>query len=189
MPEDKLSFIPKKTFSSPVFKSKGAGFFAIFSFVVFLISLLLYGGLFFYRNDLNKQITLLSDSLLRSKASMDIPLINNLIQTSGKLTASKALLAQHRVITPIFDLLEENTLTEIRFKDFSFSVSKDTGPLVSMSGTAKSYSALAVQGEIFEGSKNIKSAVFSGLNLSDKGIVNFDVKLTLDPSTLIYKAE
>lgn len=189
MPEDKLSFIPKKSFEKPLYKRSGPGLFLIFSFLLLLLSGLIYGGTILYRNNLKKQIDLLSDSLKRAKAAFEFPLINELFNASEKINSSKIILEKHTTLAPVFNLLENSTLKDIRFNNFKYSLSEDQEPTVLMDGTAKSYSSLASQGEIFEKNKNIKNVSFTNLGLSDKGTINFTVTLILDPIIIAYKAE
>lgn len=189
MPEDKLSFIPKKTFAGPVYKSRGPGLFLVFSFLILLISGVFYGGLFFYGNTLQKQVTGLSSSLERVKVAFELPLINELFTISEKINSSKILLSQHRTLLPVFDLLEKLTLKDVRFKSFRFSFSKESGPLILMDGQTKNYSTLASQGDILGKDKNIKKVSFSNLSLGSKGMVNFTIHLVLEQSILNYKGD
>ena len=189
MPEDKISFIPKKTFERPFYKRSGPGFFLTSSFLLLLLSGLICGVAILYRNSLKKQVDLLSDSLERAKAAFEIPLINKLFNISEKIKTSKILLEQHKTIVPVFDLLEKSTLKDVRFNNFKYSFSKDKKPIISMKGMARSYSSLALQGKAFEEEKNIKNVSFFGLNLGDKGTINFNVTLVLDPSLVFYKTE
>jgi len=189
MPEDKLSFIPQKTFEPAFYKRRGPGIIIVFSFLLFFISISAYGALFLYKNSLDKEIGVLTDSLERAKAAFELPLINEINQTSEKIDYSKKLLEQHVSLAPIFDFLGQNTLKDARFKSFKYSIAKNENPTVSLEGLAKDYSTIAVQEDIFEKDKNIKSVLFSGLGLGEKGIINFSVKLTFDPSMLIYKIE
>jgi hypothetical protein len=189
MPEDKLSFIPQKTFEPTFYKRRGPGIIIVFSFLLFFISISAYGALFLYKNSLNKELNILTESLERAKAGFELSLINEVNQTSEKINYSKKLLEQHVSSVPIFDFLEKNTLKDVRFKSFKYSIAKNENPTVLLEGLSKNYSLLALQGDIFEKDKNIKSVLFSRLNLGEKGLINFTVKLILDPSMLIYKIE
>jgi hypothetical protein len=168
MPEDKLSFIPQKSLEPAFYKGRGPGIIFVFLFLLFLISISAYGALFLYKNSLSKEISALADSLEKAKAAFELSLINEVNQTSEKIDYSKKLLEQHISPLPIFDFLEKNTLKDIRFKDFKYSIVKDGSLTVLLNGTAKSYSDLALQGDIFEKDKNIKSVLFSRLNLGEK---------------------
>jgi len=189
MPEDKLSFIPQKTFEPAFYKRRGPGIIIVFSFLLFFISISAYGALFLYKNSLNKEVNVLTDSLERAKAAFELSLINEVNQTSEKIDYSKKLLEQHVSLVSIFDFLEKNTLKDIRFKSFKYSIVKDENPTVLLEGAAKNYSTIAVQENIFEKDKNIKGVLFSGLSLGEKGMINFAVKLIFDPSMLIYKVK
>lgn len=189
MPEDKLSFIPQKTFEPAFYKRRGLGIVIVFSFLLFFISISAYGALFLYKNSLNKETNVLTDSLERAKAAFELPLINEVNQTSEKIDYSKKLLEQHVSLVPVFDFLEKNTSKDVRFKNFKYSSVQNENPTVLLDGSAKNYSTLAFQGDIFEKDKNIKGVLFSSLGLGEKGMINFAVKLIFDPSMLIYKAE
>ena len=58
-----------------------------------------------------------------------------------------------------------------------------------MKGEAPSYADLAIQADQFEKNENIKSVLFSGLSLGDKGQVLFTVKMMIGQPFIIYKAE
>jgi hypothetical protein len=189
MPEDKLSFIPQKTLEPAFYKRRGPGIIIVFSFLLFFISISAYGALFLYKNNLNKEINVLTDSLERAKAAFELSLINEVSQTSEKINYSKKLLEQHTSLVPVFDFLEKNTLKDISFKSFKYSIAKNENPIVLLDGSAKNYSILALQGDIFEKDKNVKSVLFSGLGLGEKGMISFAVKLILDPSMFIFKIE
>lgn len=187
MPEDKLSFIPQKTIEPFFYKRRGLGIFAVFFFLIFLVSLLLYGGMFVYKNNLKKEVNNLAASLERAKAAFEISLINELNQLANKINVTKKLLETHITPAPLFDFLEKNTLKDIRFKSFKYSVDNSGNLIVLLEGVAKDYSSLALQGDVFEKEENIKEVSFSGLSLSDQGLVNFNVKLSLAPSFITYQ--
>ncbi len=187
--DSNLSFVPGKNVDNPFYKNKIGGFFLAVSFFLFLASAIACGGVIIYRNSLKKGNDALTVSVQKAQSSFEPALINELIQMSDKLSVSKELLNNHRTMTPIFDLLGKDTLTEIRFMNFSYNVSKDGEIDIVMNGEAKSYFALASQAEEFNKDKNIKSASFSGLSLGDKGVINFNARLVLDSNPFIYKAQ
>lgn len=176
MPENKISFIPKKNIDTPIY-TKGQGVFVSISFLIFLISALLFGGVFFYRNSLKNDIAELNDSVSRIKDALEPSLIAELIGMSDKINASETLLGQHKTLLPIFDFLENNTVKTVSFKNFRYTFLKDNGAQISMDGLADSYTSLALQAEVFEKDKSIKSVNFSGLGLGEKGNINFVVNI------------
>jgi hypothetical protein len=179
MPEEKQSF----------YREKGPGIFATISFLIFLLSIFAYGGLFLYRKNIQGKIDTLTDSFKRATGAFEPILINELVQTSEKINLSKQFLAKHTTLTPVFDFLEQSTLKSIRFKNFKYSFSAMESPSILMGGLARDYSSLALQEKIWAKNKNIKEISFSKLTLGEKGLVNFEVKLSLDPSLIAYGAK
>lgn len=189
MSTDNLSFVPGKNIDSPFYKNKIGGFFLAVSFFLFLISAIACGGVIIYRNSLKKGNDALTVSVQKAQASFEPALINELIQMSDKLDVSKDVLNKHIALTPILDLLSKDTLTEVRFRSFSYGVSKENKIDIVLNGEAKSYSVLASQAEEFNKDKRIKGSSFSGLSLGDKGMINFTARLVLDSGSFIYKAQ
>lgn len=190
MPEDKLSFIPKKNNAqNPLYKSKGPGAFFAASFFAVLASVFLYGGVFLYKNNLNKQINMLNDSLLKIQSALQPEVIAELVKASQKITLSKSLLNSHWTLIPIFELLEKNTLKTVQFTDFKYNVDENGEPKIFLKGVAGGYVSLVLQAQAFKEDKNIKNAEFSGWALmdKDKGKVSFSVDMILNPSFLNYK--
>ncbi len=190
MPEEKISFIPKKSFSPGVSAPRRSlGLFVSFSIFLLFVSGLTFGGAYFYKSYLKKQSNELSVSLTRARDAFDPNLIGALIETSRKIDYAKTLVQGHQSLVELFQLINDSTLKSVRFVSFDYAVTKDSGPVVTMKGEAPSYADLAVQAEQFEKNKNIKSVHFSGLALGPRGEVQFSVKMPVDPNFVIYKAE
>ena len=187
MPEEKISFIPKKTFV-PRAAEPRRSFGLLLSLGIFLlvVSGLVFAGAFLYRDYLKKQSAELAVSLNRAKDAFDPNLISALIETSQKIGYAKTVVAGHQSLTGLFDTINRSTLKNVRFTSFDYSVSKDEGPVVILKGAAPSYADLAVQAEQFEKNNNIKSVNFSGLGLGANGDVQFTVRMPIDPAFLVY---
>lgn len=187
--ENRVSFIPKKIIGAPVYKSRGLGVFTVFALMVFLVSAALWGGLFLYERYLKEQISEKESSLKIAQSGLESSLIMSLAQLAGKIDAAKSLIKNHKAPSSIFVFLEDNTLKDVRFKNFDFSFSSAGESSVSMSGVAKSYSALALQANAFEKNGNVRKASFSGFKLDKNGWVNFEVEIVFNPSILVYNLE
>lgn len=187
--EDNMSFIPKKTIGAPVYKSRGLGIVTGFALIIFLVSAALWGALFLYERYLKEQISQKNDSLKIAQSELEPSLVTSLVLLSGKINAAKSLIQNHKVPSSIFVFLEDNTLKDVRFKDFNFLLSGGDEPSVSMSGLAKSYSSLALQAGVFEKNSIVKRAAFSGFKLDKNGQVGFNVEIVFDPPILDYNLE
>lgn len=184
--EDNLSFIPKKTFVPSVGQGHGFDVLTTSTFLILLVSGLVAGGLYFYRDSIQKQIAAQKQSLERAQADFEISTINGIVNRSDKIEAAQTLLENHKTLLPIFSFLEKNTSSETRYSTFSYVLNEDGDPEITLIGAAKSYGVLGNQIQTIEQHKDVKKAEFSGIRLGDKGQVNFSVKITFDPSLIKF---
>lgn len=187
--EEKLSFIPRKSFEPTTYKSAGWGVAVTFCFLILLAVAIVGGGMEYYKKDLNVQIEIAGKKLGAEDAVLEPETINDIVKISNRIAVVKGLLSSHKTTLPIFDLLDELTLKDVRFLNFSFSV-KDR--IISLNGVAKSYLSLALQEEEFRHERNsdkIESVSLSNFALGEKGVVNFFAIITVRPEVLNYLKE
>ena len=183
---EQVSFIPKRKLTKPVYKSKGPGALMLVSVLVLFISGLMLGGTFVYEKMIQNRIDVLSESMKRARASFEPSFINQLDQTAKQINAAEILLGQHRVITPIFQFLEDKTLESVGLNSFDYSSASGGNSILQLSGAAKSYSTLALQIEEFQEGNSLAGITTSGLMLSSDGSVNFDARLIFKSEFLNY---
>jgi len=184
------SFIPKK----PIVKeravaSKPVGFLLIISLFILFLVLAATGGLYFYKGIVKKNISSLENTLNLAKNRFEASKITALEELDKRLRASSEILANHIVVTPIFEALEVITMKTVRYTKFSYAlgVEQNSPITVTMSGQAIGYRSIALQSDLFAKNKNLIDPVFSNLTLDPSGNVLFDLKFTVDPSFLNYK--
>ncbi|MCE9585478.1 hypothetical protein K8Q94_02555 [Candidatus Nomurabacteria bacterium] len=184
------SFIPKK----PMIEERSAssrpiGIFTVLSLFVFFIIILASAGLYFYKGMLQTNITKMQNDLILAKNRFEPQKINQLQILDKRLNASKEILANHVSISPIFEILSQSTLKNVRYTKFSYSAGDDKKSKISvkMSGQALGYRSIALQSDLFSKNKMIIDPVFSNLSLDDKGNVLFDLDFSVDPTLLNYK--
>lgn len=186
--EDKISFIPKRNLNpEPRGRRSGLGFFVALSSVIFFLSLALWGGLVLYGNYLNDNNDSLNKQLNAQKGSFETASVKEIVNLSQKINLADRLTKTHKAPSSIFDFLASYTLKDVRFTDFNYSFSEENGAVVSMAGSAKSYSDIALQSDAFKGVALVKNILFSDFNLDNKGMVKFSVKINFDPSIINYK--
>lgn len=168
------------------YKGNGTGFFAVISFLIFILSVFLWGGVYMYGKFTENRIENNKESLRKDKESYESSLISEITGLSEKIKAAEVLIGKHAAFSGVLDFLQANTLKSVTFKNLLYNVSESGKPNISMNGTAKDYTELAVQANIFERSGGAEEVLFSGLKLNDAGQVNFDVKITLNPSVVSY---
>ncbi len=188
--QNQTSFIPRKTLGrESSIREKPVSIFLVIATFVFIVALLGSSGVFLYKYILTQNIASSGKYLDQRKAALEPATINDLIRTDKRLRVANQLLGGHIVTTPVFILLEDLTLQTVRFTRFEYiNVNSSGPPTVKVSGQARSYGSVALQADLLNGNKQfIKSAVFSNLNLDDKGNVTFDAMITLDPDLTNYK--
>ncbi len=182
------SFIPKTRLTTVAsYRQKGAGLFFILSSIILIISLGLLGGVYFYRQSLQKDIDASSASLERARAAFEPKLINELGSLNNAIDASTKPFSQHQAVSNIFKTIESSTLPDAAFSNFNYKISSGGTPTVSMTGEAKSYSQVAIQAKIFRDDDSIDQVSFSNLALKEAGKVSFNLQLVFKPLNLIYK--
>lgn len=192
------SFIPKKPIleEKPRPINRPINIFSVISTLLFIVAIVSYGGLFFYKHILLSQIEGLQSSLSRAKESFEPETISELQLFDKRISVSKEVIANHTVLSPFFKYLAELTIPNIQYVKFAEELSPaKKGFSVKMSGLAKDYKSIALQAEVFNSAKGkyFKDVVFSNLVLSDdkdkKGYIGFDVAFLVDPSLLSYEKQ
>lgn len=190
-PKFQSSFIPKGPLvpSSAVFKAQPAkrgsllGLISMWIFVLSIVAALAAFGYGFY---LNSSIKKMGGDLEAARANLEPETIKEMARLDARIVGTEKLLSNHVVLSPLFDFLESNTLKTVRFTQFTFKETTD-GLLVSMHGQARGYAALALQADIFNKSKDLKSTNFSNLDLDERGNVIFVVDAVVSPTLVSYK--
>lgn len=182
------SFIPKKPMiEERVTARRPMGIFFIVSLFLFFATLIAGGGAYFYKGILTQNVTKMGSDLNKAKERFEPSRIKILQTLDKRLSASTAVLENHNVVSPIFEVLQATTMKTIRYTDFSFSKDDGKNVKVSIKGQAIGYRSVALQAEILAKNKNIIDPVFSGLSLDDKGNVLFDLEFSVEKNFLDYR--
>ena len=185
MPEYK--FIPKEESIVPKYAREPRGFFWLF-FVIFLISLAVSSGLFFYKEYLTRQIDVYASSFEKMKSRVEPASLTELVSIASRIESAKKILARHKTTSPLFEILEKNTLKNNFFTLFSLrkQESKEIGGLfqsrLTLDGVSKSYTDLAKQMNIFKSAPHFKEVKFSKFRLLETGDVAYSVDLVVEQS-------
>ncbi|HAQ02558.1 hypothetical protein A2467_00400 [Candidatus Nomurabacteria bacterium RIFOXYC2_FULL_36_8] len=187
------SFIPKK----PIVPNGASGTnslggkttsISIVVTVFILIALVVATvGLYFYRDYLQKNKEDLSATLFKMRGSFDNDTIVALEMYDKKSTVAKQVLGGHIVLSPLFDTMNELTLSSIQYTKFDHSTN-DGVFSVKMSGIARDYKSIALQADVFNTKKGsmFKDVIFSNLTKDKSNNVTFDLEFDVDPALLSY---
>jgi hypothetical protein len=193
-PKFQTSFIPK----TPIV-SGGSSFTntppmslnLLTTFVVsfFIISILVSGGVFGFTYYLKSQIESLNITLREAKSAFDSPQDKNILLISDQLKSIKALLTEHKVISPLFQVLEKETLPTVKWSSFMFTRDAKGAVSAVIKGEAQSYASLAQQSKILLDSQAFKGVSFDNLTLSNTGTVETTIKVIINPDIIKYTSK
>ncbi len=188
-PKFQSSFIPKGPAASAgkttATFSKKKSFFGIIASIIFALTIAGSLGVFGYNFYLKYRISQLGKDIENARDSIQPEVIERITRMDDRLNSTKTLLANHSVISPFFKFLEESTVKNVRFTDMTFKT-VEAGLELRLQGQATGYSAIALQSEILNESKNFQNPVFSDLRLDKEGNVNFLFTALINPELLSY---
>jgi uncharacterized protein (DUF2164 family) len=180
------SFIPKEPITEQAFKKKKTGLVGILAVSLFLASIAGAVGMYFYEGIIKNEITSLEAQLAEAEKNVDKETIKEMSQFGQKLSVVKSIIYKHQVISNFLDTLAASTVSTVQFTDFSYGNLKSDSLTINLRGKASSYAAIAVQENVLLQNKYFKSITFSNLGLSEKGLVSFDLALSVDPQISVY---
>ncbi len=180
------SFIPKDPITEEVFKKKKAGVLGVLAVSLFVTSIILSVAMYFYKGIIKSDIQNLQSQLAESEKNIDKKTINDMSQFGKKLDTAKSIVLRHQVISNFLEALSSSTVSSVQFIDFSYSNLKEGELTVNLKGKATSYAGVALQENVFSKNKYFKSILFSNLTLADKGLVSFDLAISVDPQISVY---
>lgn len=192
------SFIPKKPVSvlAPS-RHGGMNLFFLIPVIIFVISLVLAGYVFFSKKVLMQKIILDQKTIETNKngLTLDSITIESLVELDSRINTAKDLLNKHTSVSPIFNFLQKATLKNVSFKNFNFtSLGKDASGAnkvsVQMFGVAKNWETVASQADEFskiEWKKIISEPKISNLGINSDGSISFQFSAFVFPDFLSYK--
>lgn len=158
-------------------------YLSILSFAYFIIVLFLYFMILLKINLQENQIlTLQRDASTYTTDEQKI-YEDKFSNYKKKIADFSSLIKEHHISSNIFSFLEEKTLEEVWFYDFSLL--KDTAEL-SLSGEAVDGETFSKQVAMFEKSSYVKSVSVLDSRSSENGGVLFILNVYLDPKIFTY---
>jgi hypothetical protein len=187
------SFIPKRTLDTQprIVRADTVSIFTVLSTLIFFLTLIAGGGIFFWQKTLTTQVKEVEDTLIKERERFSEDVIQELADLSNRLQGSKMLLENRLYTSKIFELLNQNTIKTVRFGKFSIdpALVDKTKLKMMVSGQAKDYASVALQSEVFS---KLDTAVidyeFSNLTLDQSGNVLFDMSATIDKRAVGFDA-
>lgn len=185
----KISFIPKGSLvreESFLERPRSRSAITIVAIFLFTISIVGYGGLYFYNSYLEGQIAARLDEIQKIQS-----VFNGSTQVErakgfrSRVDIVQGLLASHIAVSPILKFISENTLGDIMYDKFTFT--RDGNDVkVKLSGEAPTYAALAYQKQVLKvKTKELVGSEVSDVALTQFGTVAFALVLSFNPAYLL----
>ncbi|MBI2096793.1 MAG: hypothetical protein HYT40_01395 [Candidatus Sungbacteria bacterium] len=187
MPDDLISTQQRSAIS--LNKTVGNGLL-VASIVVCLGVVVLSGGVYIYQKILQRNTAALKDEVEKMEQDLRDPQgpsnsnIDQILALDQKLGSLRQLLENHVIGSNVLQLLEGNTLPRVRYTTLSLAAEARK---IDLAGEAASYLTLAEQVRVFESLPEVEAVNFSGLSLSDKGILSFKLSIIFKPILLRWR--
>ncbi len=181
------TFIPKKPITQEYREETSFGLISIIAIGLFVLSLMLAGGVYFYNGYVAKNVETQKKSIDVSKGRFEPETLQEFKDIDKRLSAAKIVLNQHITTTPIFEILSTLTLKNIQYTKFGYKFD-ETGRsvTVTLSGLTNNYETIALQSDNFSKNKLIQDPIFSNLNLDTNGKLAFDLNFNVDPALINF---
>lgn len=186
-PQAQASFIPKKPLMSTTHAGSGMGLFYLVAIFVFVLSLVAAGAAFAYTRYLDSTLASKAHSLELAQGAYEPGAIQDLNRLDQRIAHAKTLLGRHIAPSVIFTILSDETLEQVQFTDFSYKFAEGGKVVMLLTGSANSFSTVALQSDEFGASKALSDVVFSDITVDTLGKVNFSVSASIQPDRLLYK--
>jgi hypothetical protein len=183
------SFIPKESLHADTTRRRTgspAAFANIVAGAILILAILAAGGVFSFEKYTESAIQSKQDSLARSREAFEPATILELSRLDGRISAAEKLLKTHTSASRLFDELEKVTLSSVKYDTFEYSASTPGHLLLTMTGEAQSYNAVALQSDAFSKSTIVTDPIFSNVTVGKSGAITFNFTGVIDPTRMLY---
>ncbi|MDO8521649.1 MAG: hypothetical protein Q7S52_06050 [bacterium] len=159
----------------------------IIGFVCLFISVMVYGGLYFYEASMAHRVTVLEKELESKEEILQISEIDRYKAIDARITTAKGLLRGHVAFSAMLGLIEKITAENIGWTSLSYGSGENGTLNVSLTGEALNYSAVYVQAEAWRGIESLREVEVGMPVLNpENGIVSFSASFVVNPDLLQY---
>lgn len=164
---------------------------------LFLVTALFLGGLaiiasvgtYLYDRYLTHSLEAKAEELAVAQREVNEDQVEDFVRLRDRLTYGQELLDNHMAVSQVFDVLEAETLSNVRFSKLGMIVADDHTAQIDIEGIARNFNALAAQSNAFAGEKGIRRAIFSGIVVNRDNTVSFKLTADLDSRLIVSQKE
>jgi hypothetical protein len=179
------SFVPKQPLTPTARRRlSGTNPFLTLSYFVIAIAVIGCGAVFAYQYYLQGVAKKKANDVIAAQNKIDQSTVSEFIHLRDRFSAAKGILDHQVALSQFFDVLERVTLQSVSFHNLKLTVAEDRHAQVEMTGSARSFNALAAQSAALASEKRIKRAIFSNISAVG-GSVSFNLTAEIDPTLIV----
>ncbi|OGZ43042.1 MAG: hypothetical protein A2719_01615 [Candidatus Ryanbacteria bacterium RIFCSPHIGHO2_01_FULL_45_22] len=157
---------------------RGLGILTIIALLFLVVVGGVYGGVYLYRQNLEKSLDGLTRELSQLEHDLDVKNIQEMARVDRGLRTARSLLAAHIHSSNVFSLLEDHTLPRVYYTKFAYTFEKG----ISLGGKADDFLTLHRQLEEFRSFPLITRVTLDSIALTEDkegSAINFFISITL----------
>lgn len=191
----KTSFIPKQNVGlagGGTRKKRRLNLLSFFAVVVFLGTLTLSVGVFFYKQYSENQLEVRKRELASSRSSYQQGDIESIRELDRRLRTATNLLDKHVAVSKIFDALERRTQSSVQLGGLEYTQFESGNIQILTSGAAPRFNTVALQEFQFSDEPLFDTVTFSDINVvpaesGGDGEIVFTVSAELNGNRVLYE--
>ncbi|MBD3282238.1 MAG: hypothetical protein GF387_01355 [Candidatus Portnoybacteria bacterium] len=171
------------------YKKKKGGFLGIFSkiggmvLILFILSLLVYGGLLFYEKSLSDKLDKIEEDIKLVKSKRSPEKEEEIINLDKKLEIVENIFKDHLYWSEMVGKLESLIVPEVYFFDSEMTFNLNKMNLF-FTANAANYTSLARQMVSFQEEEIVEKVDVSGIQLSSEGGIDFNLSVVFSNKSL-----
>jgi hypothetical protein len=160
----------------------------IIALAVLILSLLFYGGLLFYKKNLNKNLEAINQEIFELEQKRDPKTEKAMVDLDKRINILKTLFENHVYWSNLFEKIQELIITQAYFTGAKVEVSENTAKFIADGGTS-TYTNLARQIKSFQEEPTVNSVKVSGIALDEKLGIKFNITVEFLKKILLKDSE
>ena len=181
------SFVPRQPTQQKRGASRGHNLFLVVALFLGGLAIVASIGTYLYDKYLIHALEAKAEELALAQREVNEDQVEEFLRLRDRLTYGQELLHDHIALSQVFDVLEAETLTTVRYGSLDLTVADDHTAQIDIDGTARNFNALAAQSNAFAGEKGIRRAIFSGIVVNKDNTVSFKLTADLDTRLIVAK--
>lgn len=180
------SFVPHSAAADT--RRRGTDIMGAFSFIgyfIFALAVLSAIGAFAYDRILASEQSSKDAALTKAEVGIDSSTVAGFVRLRDRLVSGEALLSSHVALSTALIALGNVIPRSVRFSEVHLSQNDQKQYLLTASGIASSFNALADASNVFANDTHFKNAIFSGITIGGKS-VSFTLTAAVDPSLIVF---